>query len=185
MKKRTGRSLPKARKEGLVIHELPDEVLVMDTGENKAHCLNDFASRVWKRCDGRTTVKEMTLLLGKDSQKELSEEAVWLALDRLAKGGLLMKPLPLPGELNQLSRREAVRKFGLAAGVAMITSIVVPTEAMAASCVVSCMHVCDGTGHPFPQLGQRCKGCTKTCTALPGFSCATWVPGTPQKGVCI
>ena len=185
MKKKTGRSLPKARKEGLVIHELPDEVLVLDVDRDKAHCLNDFASRVWKRCDGRTTVKEMTVLLGEDSQKEITEEAVWLALDRLAKGDLLMKPLPLPGELSRLSRREAVRKFGLAAGVAMITSIVVPTEAMASSCVVSCKHICDGLGHPFPQIGQRCKtgNCTLTCRTG-SVDCATWVSGQPQAGVC-
>src|SRR6266545_4863258 len=113
MKKRIGRALPKAREDGLVIRELPDEVLVLDTDQHKAHCLNDFASHVWKRCDGRTSVKEMTLHLGRDSQKEITEEAVWLALDRLGKANLLVKPFPLPGELSRLSRRDAVRKFGL------------------------------------------------------------------------
>ena len=89
MKKRIGRLLPQAREEGLITSELPDEVLVLDTGQNKAHCLNDFASNVWKRCDGKTTVKEMTLLLGRDFQKGITEEAVWLALDRLGKANLL------------------------------------------------------------------------------------------------
>src|SRR5206468_471356 len=172
MKKRRGRGLPQAREEGLIISELPDEVLVLDTGQNKAHCLNDFASNVWKRCDGRTTVKEMTLLLGRDFQKDITEEAVWLALDRLGKANLLTERLPLPGELSRLSRREAVRKFGLAAGVAMITSIVVPTAMAAAapSCVVetSCKHVCSGTHIPFPQIGKICKNpsnCSMVCTA--------------------
>src|SRR2546426_12744455 len=108
MKKRIGRVLPQAREEGLITSELPDEVLVLDTGQNKAHCLNDFASHVWKRCDGQTTVKEMTLLLGRDLQKDITEEAVWLALDRLGKAELLMAPLPLPGELRHLSPREPV-----------------------------------------------------------------------------
>jgi len=186
-KKRIGRGLPQAREEGLIISELPDEVLVLDTGENKAHCLNDFASRVWKRCDGQTTVKEMTLLLGKDLQKkDITEEAVWLALDRLGKANLLMAPLPLPGEMSRLSRREAVRKFGLAAGLAMVASIVVPTAEAAGSCIVSCKHICAAQGHPFPQIGQRCKSpgnCTLTCTTG-SVNCATWVPGQPQNGVC-
>jgi len=188
MKKRIGRGLPQAREEGLIISELPDEVLVMDTGQNKAHCLNDFASHVWKRCDGQTTVKEMTSLLGRDLQKDITEEAVWLALDRLGKANLLMAPLPLPSELSRLSRREAVRRFGLAAGLAMVASIVVPTEAMAASCgVTSCNHLCDGSHLPFPQVGNCCKNLApKRCT--PGtVDCAAWNlnHNLNQKGVCV
>lgn len=187
MTRRKGRGLPQAREEGLIISELPDEVLVLDTGENKAHCLNDFASHVWKRCDGETTVKEMTLLLGRDLQKDITEEAVWLALDRLGKANLLTERLPLPGELSRLSRREAVRKFGLAAGLAMVASIVVPTEGMAASnCVAktSCNHICSGTHLPFPQIGHCCNlAGTLHCTAGT-VNCATWVAGQPESGVC-
>jgi len=184
MKKRTGRALPQAREDGLVIRELPDEVLVMDTDQHKAHCLNDFASRVWKRCDGQTTVKEMTLLLGRDFQKEITEDAVWLALDRLGKANLLVKPLPLPGELSRLSRRDAVRRLGIAAGLAMVSSIVVPTEAMAATCQseTSCMHLCSRP----PQVGRCCKksGPVFVCTAG-SVNCSTWVSGQPEKGVCL
>jgi len=189
MKKRIGRLLPQAREEGLITSELPDEVLVLDTGQNKAHCLNDFASSVWKRCDGKTTVKEMTLLLGRDFQKGITEEAVWLALDRLGKANLLTERLPLPGELSRLSRREAVRKFGLAAGLAMVASIVVPTEAMAASCNIttSCKHVCFASNPPFPQIGKICKSpgnCTQICTTG-STNCATWVSGQPHPGLCV
>jgi len=190
MKKRIGRLLPQAREEGLITSELPDEVLVLDTGQNKAHCLNDFASNVWKRCDGKTTVKEMTLLLGRDFQKGITEEAVWLALDRLGKANLLTERLPLPGELSRLSRREAVRKFGLAAGVAVITSIVVPTEAMAGvSCTIltSCKHVCFPSNPPFPQIGKICKNpgnCSQICTTG-ATNCATWVSGQPHIGACV
>ena len=187
MKKRIGRGLPQAREEGLIISELPDEVLVLDTGENKAHCLNDFAFHVWKRCDGQTAVKEMTLLLGRDLQKDITEEAVWLALDRLGKANLLTAPLPLPGELSRLSRREAVRKFGLAVGLAMVASIVVPTEGMAASncaATTSCKHVCDNNHKPLVEIGHCCNAqATLFCNAA-SVNCATWVPGQPQTGVC-
>lgn len=37
---------PLARSEGLVIQEMPDEVLVYDLETNKAHCLNETAAFV-------------------------------------------------------------------------------------------------------------------------------------------
>src|SRR5438876_12145050 len=160
MRRIKGRGLPQDREEGLIISELPDEVLVVDTGENKAHCLNDFASHVWKRCDGQTAVKEMTLLLGRDLQKDITEEAVWLALDRLGKANLLTAPLPLPGELSRLSRREAVRKFGLAVGLAMVASILALTEGLAAphcAGTTSSKDVYDHNHKPVGQIGHRCN----------------------------
>jgi hypothetical protein len=183
MKKRVGRELPQAREKGLVIRELPDEMLVLDTDRHKAHCLNDFASHVWKRCDGQTTVNQMTLLLAREFQKDITEDAVRLALDRLGKAKLLMEPLPLPSELSRLSRREAVSKFGLAASVAMITSIVVPTEAMAATCGLrtSCKHVCSRA----PQVGRGCNSaCTLICRAGT-VNCGTWKSGQPEEGQCV
>ena len=43
---------PLARKEGLVIQELPVEVLVYDLDRDKAHCLNETAAMVWRKCNG-------------------------------------------------------------------------------------------------------------------------------------
>ena len=40
---------PVARKSGLVVQEMPDEVLVYDLNSNKAHCLNQTAASVWKK----------------------------------------------------------------------------------------------------------------------------------------
>jgi len=51
---------PVARKEGLVIQEMPDEVLVFDTETNKAHCLNETAAFVWKSCNGTNSVADIT-----------------------------------------------------------------------------------------------------------------------------
>ncbi|HEY0004483.1 MAG TPA: hypothetical protein VGB17_06700, partial [Pyrinomonadaceae bacterium] len=50
---------PLARKEGLVVRELADELLVYDTRRDRAHCLNKTASLVWQRCDGLTSTSEM------------------------------------------------------------------------------------------------------------------------------
>ncbi|MGA8445535.1 MAG: PqqD family peptide modification chaperone [Roseiarcus sp.] len=40
--------------------------------------MNDFAARVWRECDGETSVAEIAAALGED------EPAVWLALQSAA-----------------------------------------------------------------------------------------------------
>ena len=52
-------NIPLARKECLVIKELPDETLVYDTKHDKAHCLNNTAALVWKNCDGKRTITQL------------------------------------------------------------------------------------------------------------------------------
>ena len=50
---------PLARKRGLVVRELPEEVLVYDLDTHKALCLNRTAALVWKCCDGQTGIEGM------------------------------------------------------------------------------------------------------------------------------
>jgi hypothetical protein len=57
---------PLAREEGLVIQELPGELLIYDLNNHKAHCLNQTAAFIWKHCDGMTTVCEMAARLEKE-----------------------------------------------------------------------------------------------------------------------
>ena len=64
--------LPNARKENLVIEELPGEVLVYDLNLHKAHCLNQTAALVWERCDGQTSVKQMVEILRTSLALELT-----------------------------------------------------------------------------------------------------------------
>ena len=58
MTERSDRQLPLARRERLLVEELPDEVLVYDLDREKAHCLNRTAALIWNHCDGRTTVED-------------------------------------------------------------------------------------------------------------------------------
>ena len=131
---------PRARKEGLVIEGLPDEVLVYDLKRDKAHCLNPMAALVWRHCDGETSVAEMVRLLQAELKTPVDEELVWFALDQLEKSFLLQERQTrrLRG---RLSRRELVRRLGLTAGVTLplITSILAPTVVEAASCAHSGM----------------------------------------------
>ena len=143
---------PRARDEGLVIEDLPDEVLVYDLKRDKAHCLNPMAALVWRHCDGETSVAEMVRLLQAELKTPVDEELVWFALDQLEKSFLLQERQTrrLRGSL---SRRALVRRLGLTAGVTlpMITSILAPTVVEAASCAhvtMSCATV------------ACCPGCT-------------------------
>ena len=59
----TRQLIPAARKDELVIQEVEGETLVYDLKSHKAHCLNRTAALVWKRCDGRTRVGQITEFL--------------------------------------------------------------------------------------------------------------------------
>lgn len=127
---------PQARREGLVIQELPDEVLVYDRERDKAHCLNQTAALVWGYCDGKTTVSTMARHLERDlSADVVDEKIVWYALDQLSKDHLLDDGFVAPTMLSGMSRRQMVRVMGIAAVIAipLVTSIIAPTPAQAAT----------------------------------------------------
>lgn len=145
---------PTARKDVLVVEELPDEILIYDTKRHKAHCLNQTAAIVWKHCDGRTSIPDLTRILRKESKVPVDDEVARLALEQLGKAHLLQEPI---AGTKGVSRREAMRKIGLAAAVSLplVTSIVAPTPAQAATCLPGgaacvspaecCSGVCAGT----------------------------------------
>ncbi len=163
---------PQVRKDGLVVKELPDEMLVYDLERHRGHCLNPTAALVWKRCDGQTSVKEIATLLQKELKtppgkpgkpRKVDEKLVWLALDRLGKAHLLEERLSPPPEGARFARRELVRKLGLVGGLTvllpLVTSIVAPTPAeAAATCVFDCSGQSDGTACPLPTCGSFCFG---------------------------
>ena len=137
MKQASNQTKPLARKEGLVIQELPDEVLVYDLDRDRAHCLNETAAFVWQRCDGRTSTVEIARSLGQKVNAPVDEKVVWFAIDQLGRNHL-MASLPVPPQsVAGLNRREMVRVLGIAAAVAVpvVASIVAPTPAQATTCV--------------------------------------------------
>src|SRR6187397_2685832 len=103
---------PVARQNGLVVQEMPDEVLVYDLDSNKAHCLNQSAALVWKSCDGTNTVGDIV----KQFDGKVTEDFVWLAIDQLNENGLLQNEVA-PRFQGQ-SRRQVLKTIGLASMVA-------------------------------------------------------------------
>jgi len=124
---------PIARKSGLVVQEVPDEVLVYDLESNKAHCLNQSAAMVWRSCDGNNSVSEIAKLVEGQAGGKVTEDFVWLAIDQLSENNLLEKAVP--SSFEGTSRREVIKKIGLASMIAVpvIASLVAPQSALAAS----------------------------------------------------
>jgi len=132
--------LPKRRKHGLVIKKLQDEVLVYDLDCNNAHCLNRSAAAVWERCDGRATVADIARAVEKKTGVSVGQEFVWLAIEALSRDHLLEERVDWPAAVPRISRREAARRIGICAAIAipLVTSIIAPTPAQAATCTGRC-----------------------------------------------
>lgn len=139
MKREKEQLIPEARREGLVVQELSGEVLVYDRERNKAHCLNSTAALVWRYCDGKTPVAQMVRAIEGEINAPVDEDVIWLGVEQLSKTHLLRESAKLPEHKTGLSRREVMKRIGLAAAVALpvVTSIIAPTAAQAANCVMS------------------------------------------------
>ena len=144
-----------ARQNGLVVQEMPDEVLVYDLDTNKAHCLNQSAAFVWRSCDGAKSVPDIVREFESNGRGKVTEDFVWLAIDQLNENGLL------DGEITPRfqgqSRRQVLKTIGLASLVALpvIASLVAPQNAMGA---VSC-----ACGNPGTCAGRNSCPSTTNC----------------------
>lgn len=150
---------PIARKTGLVVQEVPDEVLVYDLESNKAHCLNSTAAMVWRSCDGNNSVAEIAKLVTSQAGGKVSEDFVWLAIDQLSENKLLEKDVSV--NFHGQSRREAIKKIGLASVIAVpvIASLVAPQSALAAvSCSCNTPSSCGNSPNRICPSTTNCNG---------------------------
>ncbi len=134
---------PMARQSGLVVQEMPDEVLVYDMDANKAHCLNQSAALIWKSCDGSNSVMDIVKEFESNGRGKVTEDFVWLAIDQLNENGLLENKVA-PRFQGQ-SRRQVLKTIGLASMVALpvIASLVAPKSAYGVnSCVCTSNAMC-------------------------------------------
>jgi len=162
MKEEGSKTLPLARRARIIVKKLRDEVLVYDLDRDKAHCLNRSAAAVWQCCDGRTTPAQIASKLGKKTGQAIDERVVWLALDQLGRDHLLEQRMNWPASFPSISRREAVRRIGLGATIALpvVVSITAPTPAQAGTC--------KSHGAPCSTSAQCCSG---ICVGAPTGPC--------------
>ena len=159
---------PETRRSGLLVRELPDEVLVYDLEQHRAHCLNRTAALVFKNADGTRTRAELVRALGPGA----SEEIVALALEELQAAGLLLPLPPEPQAAEGRSRREGARRVGLAAAILLpaVITMVAPTPAEASA---SCTNNCQGK-----PVGTLCSSFgANPCTVIEGETGRLVPPG--------
>lgn len=165
----TNTQIPVARQSGLVIQELPGEVLVYDLESDKAHCLNRTAAAVWKYCDGNNSVEDISKLYAGQSGHPVSVDLIWLAIDQLNESNLLEKKSEFVNDTG--NRRQVIKKIGLAAVIALplVTSLTMPGSAQAAA-----GSACNtGTSCTCPAAAATCTaavstGCTANCSSCSG-----------------
>ena len=181
---KNNQTLARARREDLVVQETPDEVLIYDLKNHKAHCLNETAAFVWNHCDGQTSGTELAALMAKQWNKPVDEGVVWLALKQLSRAELLEERVVPNGDAMRASRRAVLRKLGAAAMTPLVISLVAPTASAGASVPPVCQTclkktassgncgVCGPiTGGCFSNSGCGCgqfSGCTTCSTCLDG-----------------
>jgi len=118
---------PVARQDGLVMQEVPDELLVYDLRTDKAHCLNRSAAMVWKLCDGTNSVDDIVRQFKSAGGGTITQDFVWLALSQLDEKRLL--DTTVAPRFKGESRRQLIRRMGyVSAALPLIASLVAPAR---------------------------------------------------------
>lgn len=119
---------PKSRCENLLVQDLINEILIYDLEINKAFSLNETMSLVWQECDGSKSIGKISENIGNKLDAKISNDFVMLALDQLKAENLLLNEGSEKISSAELTRREVIKKAGIAATVALpvITSLVAP-----------------------------------------------------------
>jgi hypothetical protein len=183
--------------------DVADEVVVYDKKGHHGHCLNRPAAIVWRHLDGRTSMKELVTRLRKELNGPADEDMVWLALKELDKAELLEDGFEMPAA-HDVSRREALRRFGVAAAggavlLPAITSLVAPpvhAQISAVGCSTpeqSCQtFTCPGgcacqptTEGPIVCIVPACVGACNTSADCPAGSVCMVSPCCGPATFCV
>ena len=76
--------LPNTRNESIVVQELEKEILIYDFQINKAYCLNETLSIIFKHCNGKTSFEELNY------QYKFTDDLIYLALRELQQKNLII-----------------------------------------------------------------------------------------------
>lgn len=166
---------PAVRRTGLVVRDLPGEVVVYDLERHQAHCLNRTAAVVFKGADGSRSLEDLGRLLDEGSGAGEREAVVRMALEQLDAAQLLETGLPATDPEPGLSRRSVLQRAGVAAALLLpaVASVVAPTPAeAAATCIENCSGQLFGTpcncvgSSTAPPCDSVCDG-SGNCTGCP------------------
>lgn len=158
---------PIARKTGLLIEQVESELLVYDTANHHAHTLNSTTSLIWEQCDGQKDGADIAALLRLKLGSPIDEKLIWKALVQLSNANLLQSEFVQPKPKTKMTRRTLLLNMAVAAvALPLITSIVAPQPAAAASGATpcgaqsgSCTGFCTGSGACKKVSGSGTCGC--------------------------
>lgn len=165
-----------------------DDIVVYGLSNDDVHLLNATSAAVWRRCDGESTVDEITASVAEELGAPVGTDVVWAALAELDRAGLLVDHIEAP---TRLSRRQLMKRLAIAAvAVPVVTSIVAPTAAAAASsctpngssCSLSsdcCSGFCNPATEQCANPQQGCGQSDAVCET--GVECCS---GTCLGGFC-
>jgi hypothetical protein len=146
--------LPKARRKGIITKEVDGELLIYDRERDKAHCLNLTAALVWQLCDGRRGVTDLAQSVREALGTPVDEIVIELALKQLTGDHLLVEKYEFLTVAGDLSRRELVRRLGVAAVLLpLITTITAPTALAGISNCIPSGSACTEGGVPCCDAG--------------------------------
>jgi DNA-binding MarR family transcriptional regulator len=164
---------PLARADDLIVEELGGEVLVYDTRTDHGHSLSREAALVWRACNGKTPVEQLSSRLG------LDQETVDRALAELDSCELLEVKPSIAADGS--TRREVtlrLAKVGAAVATAPLILSVAAPEAYAAVTLFGCLQIGIDQGNDCGGGGDGCKAigccCCPNCidaAADPGSTC--------------
>jgi Coenzyme PQQ synthesis protein D (PqqD) len=165
--------LPKTRTNNLLVQELESELLIYDLSNNKAFCLNETSALVFQLCDGKRTVLEIADALSVKLKTLVSEDYVRLTLHELNRDGLLENSDEVKAYLNGVNRREIVKKIGFASMIALplVSSVIAPSAAMAASQPINCSPTPLAPGCPISGTVFISNPCSPSVAFSYNFDC--------------
>lgn len=122
---------PTARRTDIIVQTLGTEVLAYDQRHDAAHSLNASAALVYEHADGTRSIDALAALLGDSLGVPHDRALVEVALLELQEAKLLETTIV---GARGVSRRDVVRRLGLAAAaMPLVASVVAPTPLMAQS----------------------------------------------------
>jgi hypothetical protein len=166
---------PRKRGEALVVHELPEEVLVYDLERHKAFCLSKNIAWIWRHCTGQRTPGQIARALEAEIGAPVGEDVMGVALHRLGKAHLLREPIGPPAASARSSRRQLLRHAAALGGLTIL-AISAPTVGQAATCLPlgSCVNsrCTDASGRICCSGASGCRQNAMTCgVGQMGFQC--------------
>ena len=128
---------PRAIRKNIFTESLANETILYDKANHQAHSLNKTVAMVWEAADGDKSIDEIAGILHDGLGIPKDRGVVLLAIEELATAGLIETPVEVSRFAEPTSRREVMRKLGLAGAsaalVPFVVSVVAPTPAMASS----------------------------------------------------